>query len=232
MLKTCLLLGAISAVLTARAEAAAIVTCAQPGFSETVSNGACAVGTGAGGTLQFSGITGSSITGNIFTVQALAEVIGTPATNSGPYPMTASATWDDIFALPTSNAGDIFKITVTGSGLGHPGSIDAGPLTYGGAEFCDARYVGNAACTETATVSAATLSSVELKGSDSITIDGACGLSNCGLSVNTELYEVVTVERFLSDGVTADPFTVTPEPSSLALLLLGVPAGFVFWRRR
>jgi hypothetical protein len=219
-------------VLAVRAEAAAVVTCAQPGFSETVFNGTCAVGTGAGGTLEFSGVTGSSFTGNTFTVQALAEVIGTPVTNSGPYPMTASATWDDIFAVPTSNADDIFKITVTGGGLDHPGSISAGPITYGGSEFCDAHYVGNAVCTETATVSAAALSSIELKGSDSITVGEPCGFSGCGLSVNTELYEVVTVERFLSDGVTADPFTVTPEPSSLALLLLGMPAGFVLRRRR
>lgn len=232
MLNKCLILIALCTVFTVSIPAAAVVTCGQPGFSQTVYNGTCVVGTNAGGTLEFSGVTSSSTLGDVFTVQALAEVLTTPKTNAGPYPMTASATWDDIFEVPSSNPTDIFTITVTGGGLNHPAAIYAGPITYSGTDFCDARYVGNSVCTESVNISAGDFSSLEIKGSDSVSIGGPCGYSDCGLSVNSELYELVTVQRFLADGVTADPFTVTPEPSSLALLLVGIPAGLVFLRRR
>ena len=235
MRKILFLLIGIFPVFTVGMKAGAVVTCSQPGFSQTVYNGICAVGTDTSDTLSFGASTSASIVNGTYLVQGLAEYLTTPSSNTGPYPMSATASWNDVFALPTSNSTDIFKITVASGGLNHSGSINAGPISLDGSAFCDASYTFSPACLQTATVSASNLSSIHLQGSDSVTIDGACGSGSCGLNANSNLYEFVLVERFLSDGLTSDPFTdpttVTPEPSSLALLLFAVPAGYAFRKR-
>jgi hypothetical protein len=211
---------------------AAMVTCSQPGFSETVYNGSCSVGAGVNNTFSYEAYTRTSLSGDRYIVEALSEVRSTPVSNAGSYPISASATWDDIFALPNSNPTDIFKLTVTGGGLYHPSSIQAGPISYTESDFCDAHYIGNAVCTKRATVSAASLASVELMGSDSFIIDGPCGGFGCNASPNSDLYERITIQRFLADGITADPFLSVPEPSTIALLLLAVPIGLAFRTQR
>lgn len=231
MLNKCWLLVVLSTLSTVGMKAAAVVTCSQPGFSQTVYNSPCAVGSSSD-TLVYLAFTESFVSGNTFSAEALAEAIGLPNTNPGPYPMSAVASWNDIFDVPSSNPTDVFKITVFGGGLNHPASIFAGPIHYTTPDFCDADYLGNPACTDTATVSATQPLSVQLTGSDSLTIPVPCGFSNCGLSVNANLYESVSVQRFLADGVTPDPFTTAPEPASVALFFLGLPAGLALYRRR
>jgi hypothetical protein len=231
MLKTCLLLAAISAASTLSMRAAAIVTCSQPGYSDIVSNGVCQSG-GVGDVLQLYGSTSSFLSGNYFNARASAFLLSVPKENPGPYPMTATAVWNDIFNVPVSNPTDVLKITVYGGGLNHPAFIDAGPIVYTASDFCDAHYTGNPACTETATVSGSQLLTVQLEGTDTVEIGGPCGSSNCGFSANGDLTEFVSVQQFLANGVTPDPFTSAPEPASIALLLLGIPAGFGLLRRR
>ena len=216
---------------TLRMHGAAMVTCSQPGFSETVYNGSCSVGSGASNTLVYGAYTKASVFGNVYSVEALAGVLWTPVGNAAPYPMTASASWDDIFSLPNSNPTDILKLTVTGGGQYHPSFIEAGPISYIESDFCDAHYIGNAVCTKKATISAANFSSIELMGSDSFVINGLCGGFGCRASANSDLYEHVTIQRFLADGVTADPFSSAPEPSTLAFLLLATSAGLALYRR-
>jgi hypothetical protein len=211
--------------------AAAMVTCSQPGFSETVYNGTCSVGVGVNNTFSYEAYTRASIAGNVYTVQALSQVLSTPSNGSGPYPMSATASWNDVFTVPNSDPTDIFRITVTGGGLNHPASIEAGPISYLESDFCDAHYIGNSACTKEATISAADFSSLKITGSDSLSIDFPCGFG-CHTSPNADLYEIVTVQRFLADGVTADPFSSAPEPSTIALIVLGIPAGLAFRKQR
>jgi hypothetical protein len=209
---------------------AAIVTCSQPGSSNTTYNGICSVGTGVNNMLMYHGFTTAFIFGGEYDVEALAEPLVLPSSNVGPYPMSGSATWSDFFAAPSSKPTDILKITVTGGGLNHPASIQAGPIDYTTPDFCDAHFIGNPVCTKTATVSAASFTGVILTGSDSITIPFPC-VGGCGVSVNADLFESVTIQRFLSDGVTPDPFTISPEPGSLGLLLLAIPLGVAFRRQ-
>ena len=208
---------------------AAIVTCSQPGSSTTTYNGTCSVGTGANNMLLYQGFTTAFINGGQYEIEGLAESLALPSSSVGPYPMTGSATWNDFFALPSSNPTDILRITVTGGGLNHPASIQAGPIDYVTSNFCDAHYIGNPVCTKAATVSAATLAGVILTGSDSITIPFPC-FGGCGVSANADLFESVSIQRFLPDGITPDPFTISPEPDSLRLLLLAIPVGLAFRR--
>ncbi len=213
-------------------QGAAIVNCSQPGFSQTVYNASCSVGSQTGDALVYQGITSASIVAGQYVVTGLADMVSGPARNSGPYPMQASANWDDFFALPTSSPTDVLKVTVTGGGLNHPAFIRAGSINYAESDFCDAHYIGNPVCTQHLTISAGSLSNIELGGSDSVTIPFECGSFGCGQSPNASLYELVTVQRFLADGVTSDPFTTVPEPSSLTLLLLAIPGALAIIKRR
>jgi hypothetical protein len=231
MLNKCLLLAVFSTAFTLSMQGAAMVTCSQPGYSETVFNGICAASS-SGDALEFGAFTQFSVSGNTFTAMAYASIFNLPIKNSGPYPMTATAVWNDVFEVPVSSPADVLKITVFGGGLNHPASVDVGPILYDASDFCDGHYTGNPVCTKKATVAGDNFLSVQLTGTDTVSVDSPCGYSNCGFSVNSDLSEYVSIQQFLADGVTPVSFTTAPEPQSIALLLLGLPAGLGFFRRR
>ncbi len=204
------------------AQAAAVVTCTQSAYTMTVTNGICHGATG--NTLSYGGFSGLRLQNGALQATAYAELITLPDPTAGAFPISAGAMWDDTFNLPSSPSGDIIQVIVDGGGLGHPASIQIGDIDYTTPDFCDAHYTGNPACTVRETMSAGAVSTVRLTGSDSVTIGGPC-VGNCGFSANADLYEYVTINRFLADGVTSDPFTsliAAPEPSAFGLLAAGV----------
>lgn len=226
-------LGTIVLLIAASCSASAVVTCSEPGSTQTVYNGTCSV-SNVTGTLSYEGFTSAHVQGNQLQFEALAEALsfpGTPypANYSGPalYPMSASASWNDSFVLPSSAPGDLLDITITGGGLNHPAAVYAGPLSYPETDFCDAHYTGNPACTLNATLPASQLASVQLIGSDSVSPQGPCPLglgTGCDRSANASLFEDVTISRFLADGSTPDPFTSAPEPGTQGIVLAALVA--------
>lgn len=206
------------------AQAAAVVTCTQSGYTMTVTNGICRGATG--NTLSYGGFSGLLLKNGALQATAYAELMTLPDTTAGAFPISASAMWDDTFNVPSSPSGDIIQVIVDGGGVGHPASIQLGVINYTTSDFCDAHYIGNPACTVRETMSAGAVSTVRLTGSDSVTIGGPC-VGSCGFSANADLYEYVTINRYLADGVTSDPFTslvTAPEPAAWGLLAAGVLA--------
>jgi hypothetical protein len=210
------------------ANAAAIVTCTDGlGDSQTVYNGTCTVGSG-NDSFSYYGFSSASVNNGEFDVRAFAFVNigpttfpGAPPYNSAFYPLTGSASWFDSFALPPSDPNDILAITVFGSGLGHPALIHVGDINYATPNFCDANAnfqsclgAGQAVVENE---KASQVPAVYIFGTDSMTFTQPC-YEGCGLSANVFLSELVRIQRFLPDGVTPDPFTSTPEPSTIALI--------------
>jgi hypothetical protein len=121
------LLGIALCSLLPVANAAAIVTCSDGvGDTQTVYNGECFTGRG-NDSLSYLGTSGVSIGKNSFDVTAFGFPNTTPITspNSPPpnaalYPLRATVTWSDSFALPESDPNDIVAITVIGYVPGHP----------------------------------------------------------------------------------------------------------------
>ena len=223
-------LGFVFASSVALLHGASIVTCSNGlGDTQTVYNGTCVIGSGDN-TLSYFGSSGGGIAGNQLSVAASAYLIYGPLT-TGPsappydpavYPLTATASWSDSFAIPQSNPNDILKISVYGYGLGHQAYIQVGDIDYTTQDFCDA-HVDYDQCLAAGEAvekveSASQAPFVEVFGTDSIGFTQPCYDGQCGVSANAGLYESVTIDRYLPDGVTPDPFTTTPEPSTIGLI--------------
>jgi hypothetical protein len=194
-------------------QSAAVVTCTEPGFTQTITNGTCIVpGDASGGGLQYWGVTSSRISNGDLFVEAHAEILFLPeVTDLSKYPMTANSQWNDYFDLPVSRPDDVLKITAFGAGFGGPGSIQVGSIFIesegiSSTQFCDESYSGNPACTFQSTELAAMVPFVKLVGSTTY----ECNDASCHPYENQALDEVVQIQRFFADGVTSDPFTVPP----------------------
>jgi hypothetical protein len=146
------------------------------------------------------------------------------------YPMTAAVTWSDTFLLPRSSPTDILKITADIGSASGLASIEIGPnpdfkdtsaCLPNFEKFCALDYVE----------SASGIKSGYISGNHQFTqaLDG-----DPGPVVNfSDQYLTVSIERFLADGTTPDPYTSpAPEPSQLDILATSLGLLIAGWRPR
>ena len=213
-------------------QSAALVNCTSPDANVSGSNINCQLGVNGVpvnpqnqtfSPLVFSAKSSSGISNGIYQESGLAFFPAIPLNNTGPYPMSVSAVWDDLFTLPNSPVGDVLQVTTYLGGCGtcapdsQPGS---GLITVGSQPaisdnvICD---INQSCSPNTYLLSAEGINMVETQGSYSYSFNESTQVNPGGQSRLLTFESTVTIARFLSDGVTPDPFADTPEPGTASL---------------
>ncbi len=222
-------------------QGAALVNCTSPDTNVSGSNISCHLGVNGVpvnpqnptfSQLFFSANSSSGISNGTYQESGLAFFPAVPLNNTGPYPMSVSAVWDDIFTLPNSPAGDVLQVTAYLGGCGtcapdsQPGSglITVGPQpAISDNVICD---INQSCSPNTYLVSADGINMVETQGSYSYSFNDSTQTNPGGQSRLLTFESTLTIARFLSDGVTPDPFVDTPEPGT-GWLFAAVSLGLV-----
>ena len=176
-----------------------------------------------------------SISGNTITTTATGDLtlLGGPANEF----YSASVAVNDRFAIPASPAGDLFNVSVSygaGQTAAPPGSnvsfsFQIGPGSASSPEidlnpdrqppaYCPPGSPQS--CIYTGTLPASAYSFLAIQGAATL-VPNDNGSGGGGVQFNGNF----DISRFKADGVTPDPFTVTPEPATYALGL----TGFLLW---
>jgi hypothetical protein len=190
------------------------VTCSSGGIS-IMDTSSCSLGPVT--SLLFRNV--PNVAENSFAVAFAAEANFDPTVPESGGVSSATASFDDVFAIPSSPASDVFKIAIliqTDSEINLSSSppfarVKIGPGAAGNPllDFNSLDQPGNChrlACSFAVTAPAFGLTVIELAGSAPLEKDtGTTG----GFAFS---FSSVNVLRFASDGVTPDPFT--PEPAT------------------
>ncbi|HEY7302575.1 MAG TPA: hypothetical protein VH601_00560 [Bryobacteraceae bacterium] len=177
---------------------------------------------------------------NSFALAFAAEANFDPTVPGTGGISSASASFDDLFAIPTSPASDVFKIAIliqtdsemNLSSVSPFAEVKVGPGAAGNPplDFNSLDQLGNChrlACSFEVAVPAFGLTVIDLAGSASLKKDT---VATGGFAFS---FSSVNVLRFASDGVTPDPFT--PEPATggaTAGVLIAIVAAYSRRRRR
>ncbi len=167
------------------------------------------------------------ISGNTLTLSPQASIGVNQMTITSQF--TGTVSYDDVFALPSSPAGDVLKFSAAyGAGVNDvdpgsyasfqaqigPGSAGFPAITLNPAhESCEF-----GSCFYSATLPASDFSFITLQGTAGLLVSPDDESSEGGVGSGGNF----TFTRFKADGVTPDPFTTTPEPASFALALAGI----------
>lgn len=175
---------------------------------------------------------GSWVWNGVFHADYIASANSFPENIAeSAFPMSVSMTWNDSYALPLSKPTDLLRTTVTILGYNGEPVVHIGPdLTY--STGCD--WHSSSFCPMVDTIPAAGVNRVNISGSMAVAADFLEQFNTSTSRGQPNYYDLeidVSIERFLADGTTPDPFT-TPEPARLGFVAGSLAMIFGFWRVR